>query len=631
MPPTARRSTSTTAPSTATSSACAASSARSTANSSRSKRSMASDTDTATPEPRGSLTTTLKRLLPRFRRRVSRAVARAESPSLLRRRRSQSRRYSPLTRRILLLNIVPVALLALGAVYLSDYEDELIDTELASLLVQGEMVSAGIGEVAVVGGETTVNRLDADAARDLLTRLVRPTGVRARLFSETGELLGDSALLSEAGRIHVAPLPPPQTPVEPAEERFGEGVADWIARQLSRADRYPAYLERTLPTARDFPEAQSALRGFNASAVRVTSDGKLLLSAAVPVQRYKQVMGALLLTRDNRAIAASLREVRYDMLTIAVAALGITILLSLYLAGTITQPIVRLARAADEVRLARDTRPEIPDLGRRGDEIGDLNDALRSMTDALWQRLNAIESFAADVAHELKNPLTSLRSAIEVAARPNLDAERRDKLMAIVIDDINRLNRLISDISDASRLDAELMRGEVKPVDLRSLLDDMVHHYAVSASSKAGVEVELRISANPPFAAHGHDGRYGQVVRNVIDNALSFSPRGTKLVIELTREARNGPFVITIDDEGPGIPEDNLESIFRRFYSERPAEHFGQNSGLGLSICRQIMETYGGTIAASNRRSAPHGSQEGRVIGARFTLRIPASDRKSVV
>src|SRR5471032_672876 len=632
MPPTARRSTSMIAPSTATSSACAASSVRSTANSNRSKRSMASDTDTETPEPRGShlgsFTTTLKRLLPRFRRRVSRAAARAESPSLLRRRRSQSRRYSPLTRRILLLNIVPVALLALGAVYLSDYEDELIDTELASLLVQGEMVSAGIGEIAVIGGETTVNRLDADAARQLLTRLVRPTGVRARLFSETGELLGDSALLSEAGRIHVAQLPPLEMPIEapPARRRMGEEIGDWITRQLSRTNHYPQYIERPVPTVRDFPEGASALRGFNASAVRVMPDGRLLLSVAVPVLRYKQVLGALILTRDNRAISASLREVRYDMLTIAVCALGITVLLSLYLAGTITQPIVRLARAADEVRLARENRPEIPDLGKRGDEIGDLNDALRSMTDALWQRLNAIESFAADVAHELKNPLTSLRSAIEVAARPNLDAERRDKLMAIVIDDINRLNRLISDISDASRLDAELMRGEVKPVDLKSLLDDMVHHYAMSAASKAGVEVELRISANPPFAAHGHDGRYGQVVRNVIDNALSFSPRDTRLVIELTREARNGPFVITIDDEGPGIPEDNLESIFRRFYSERPAEHFGRNSGLGLSICRQIMETYGGTITASNRRSAaPHGSQEGRVIGARFTLRIPAS------
>ena len=426
---------------------------------------MASDTDTATPEPGRTVRTagsagTDRRGAGAPRRAAPRAAS-AETPSLLRRRRSAARRYSPLTRRILLLNIVPVALLTLGAVYLSDYEEELIDAELASLAVQGEMVAAGIGEVAVAGGETTVNRLDADAARQLLTRLVRPTGVRARLFSETGELLGDSAILSDAGRIHVMPLPPPQA-VPAVEPHWGERVGDWIARQLSRVDRFPEYVERAVPTVRDFPEAASALRGFNASAVRVSPDGMLILSAAVPVQRYKQVLGALMLTRDNRAIAASLREVRYDMMVIAAAALGITVLLSLYLAGTITQPIVRLARAADEVRLARESRPEIPDLGKRGDEIGDLNDALRSMTDALWQRISTIESFAADVAHELKNPLTSLRSAIEVAARPDLEPERRDKLMAIVLDDINRLNRLITDISDASRLDAELMRGEVK-------------------------------------------------------------------------------------------------------------------------------------------------------------------------
>ena len=378
-----------------------------------------------------------------------------------------------------------------------------------------------------------------------------------------------------------------------------------------------------MPSVRDFPEAASALRGFNASAVRTATDSRLLVSAAVPVQRYKQVLGALLLTRDNRAIAASLREVRYDMLTIAVAALGITVLLSLYLAGTITQPIVRLARAADEVRLARESRPEIPDLGKRGDEIGDLNDALRSMTDALWQRLGAIESFAADVAHELKNPLTSLRSAIEVAARPDLEPERRARLMAIVVDDISRLNRLISDISDASRLDAELMRGEVKPVDLRKLLSDLVHHHATQAAQKADVEIEFRLAAHPPCNAHGHDGRYGQVFRNVLDNSLSFSPPHSKIVVELSREPRNGPFVVTIDDQGPGIPEDNLESIFQRFYSERPTEHFGQHSGLGLSICRQIMETYGGSISASNRR-AP----DGRVLGARFTVRLPAAEPK---
>lgn len=603
---------------------------------------MALDTDTATPEPSArplgrpsehasfgsriaeAIATSLRRLFPgRLRARATTATSSSDSPSLLRRRRSVDRSHSPLTRRILLLNLIPVALLTLGAVYLSDYEDELIDTELASLLVQGEMVAAGIGEVAVVGGETTVNRMDADAARQLLTRLVRPTGVRARLFSETGELLGDSAVLSEVGRIHVVPLPPLETPAEAkidAEIDWTDRVGDWINRQLSRVDRYPEYVERPAPTLREFPEAASALRGFNASAVRSAGDGRLILSAAVPVQRYKQVLGALLLTRDNRAIAASLREVRYDMLTIAAAALGITVLLSLYLAGTITQPIVRLARAADEVRLARESRPAIPDLGKRGDEIGDLNDALRSMTEALWLRINTIESFAADVAHELKNPLTSLRSAIEMVGRPDLDHERRARLMTIVMDDINRLNRLISDISDASRLDAELMRGEVKPVEIEALLRDMVNHYAATANQKSGVEVEYRVAANPPFSAHGHDGRYGQVFRNVIDNALSFSPQGSRILVELSREPRNGPFVVTIDDEGPGIPEDNLESIFQRFYSERPTEHFGQHSGLGLSICRQIMETYGGSITATNRR-AP----DGKVLGARFTVRVPAA------
>lgn len=583
---------------------------------------MASDIDTATPE-RGSrpafwssLLSALGRLIP-FSRRAPRAAS--ESPSLLRRRRSTGRRYSPLTRRILLLNIVPVALLAMGAVYLSDYEEELIDAELASLLVQGEMVAAGISEVAVVGGESTVNRLDAETARQLLTRLVRPTGVRARLFSETGELLADSELLTESGRIHSVPLLPPETPAE-SKERLGDHVGDWIARQLTRSDRFPKYVEKAGPSISDFPEAASALRGFNASAVRIGGEGILLLSAAVPIQRYKQVLGALMLTRDNRAIAASLREVRYDMLTIAVAALGITVLLSLYLAGTITQPVVRLARAADDIRLAKESRPQIPDLGKRGDEIGDLSDALRSMTEALWQRLNAIESFAADVAHELKNPLTSLRSAIEVAARPNLEPEQRARLMAIVVQDIERLNRLISDISDASRLDAELMRGEIKPVNLRDMLTDMVNHYVASLAQKRKVDVDLRISASPPYLAHGHDGRYGQVFRNVIDNALSFSPPESKIVVELTREPRGGPFVVTIDDEGPGIPEENLESIFRRFYSERPTEHFGQHSGLGLSICRQIMETYGGSIAATNRKSP-----DGRVLGARFTIRVPVA------
>ena len=294
------------------------SSARSTANSSRSKRSTASDTDTATPEPGrrqaapqafGSrLAAALGRLMPAGSARACapsprRRIAVAAAPPAQR-----ERRHSPLTRRILLLNIVPVALLTLGAVYLSDYEDELIDAELASLLVQGEMVAAGIGEVAVVGGETTVNRLDADAARQLLTRLVRPTGVRARLFSETGELLGDSAMLSDAGRIHVVPAAAArERAVVLAIPAGPTGSATGSPGSCRAPTAFPSMSSAPTPTVRDYPEAASALRGFNASAVRIAGDGRLILSAAVPVQRYKQVLGALMLTRDNRAIAASLR------------------------------------------------------------------------------------------------------------------------------------------------------------------------------------------------------------------------------------------------------------------------------------------------------------------------------------
>ena len=460
------------------------------------------------------------------------------------------------------------------------------------------MVAAGIGEVAVAGGETTVNRLDADAARQLLTRLVRPTGVRARLFSETGELLGDSAILSDAGRIHVMPLPPPQAAARPSSRTGATASATGSPASSRASTASPNMSSAPCPTVRDFPEAASALRGFNASAVRIAPDGMLILSAAVPVQRYKQVLGALMLTRDNRAIAASLREVRYDMMVIAAAALGITVLLSLYLAGTITQPIVRLARAADEVRLARESRPEIPDLGKRGDEIGDLNDALRSMTDALWQRIGTIESFAADVAHELKNPLTSLRSAIEVAARPNLEPERRDKLMAIVVDDINRLNRLITDISDASRLDAELMRGEVKKVDLNALLGDMVNHYAATAVAERRRRGRVSAGRQPavPGARPRRPLRPGVPQRHRQCACRSARPaRRSWSSSAARRAAGRSPSPSTTRGRAfPRTISNRSSSASTR--SGRPSIS-ASIRGSGLSICRQIMETYGGSIS----------------------------------
>ncbi|HJQ60607.1 MAG TPA: stimulus-sensing domain-containing protein, partial [Vineibacter sp.] len=507
--------------------------------------------------------------------------------------------------------------LAAGVVFLGDYEDTLIEAELASLTVHGEIVATGLGEGAVRGGETTINRLDRDQANQLMVRLIAPIGIRGRLFAETGEMLGDTRLLQDrAGRVRSLPLPPPDSQL-PQRDLLTR-VSDWIDARLRVARSDGEYIELPDPVARDYPWVEQALRGINTRTARRTPDGRLMLSSAVPVQRYKQVLGAMMLTQDDAAISARIRLLRVDMLRIAAVALAATVLLSLFLAGTIARPIQRLARAADQIRFAREGSPRMPDIGKRNDEIGDLAESLRAMTDALWQRIDAIDTFAADVAHELKNPLTSLRSAVELAARID-DKDKRAQLMQIVLDDVKRLDRLISDIADSSRLDAELLRTDPHVVDVGRMLAAMAEAYNATAAAQAGVRVELHPLDAGPYAALGHEGRYGQVVRNIIDNALSFSPRGGAIAIGVMHEREQ--LVVTIDDQGPGIPDANLEAIFRRFYSERPnAEQFGKHSGLGLSICRQIVEAYGGSIAAGNQR-AP----DGNITGARFTLRLPVA------
>lgn len=589
---------------------------------------MASDTGTATadpadpkrpPETTRTATSWWRRwttgwLFP-ARRGAGSAPANTETASgaTLWSRRGRARRFSPLTRRILLVNTLPVAFLAGSIVFLGDYEDTLIDAELAALTLQGEVVAAAIGESAVRGGEATINRVDPEMARLLMARLTSPIGARGRIFGETGEMFGDTANLGERQRrIVKQTLPPPDTGA--GDGWFRRFIED-VERELRAGRSDGPYKEIADPVARDYPWVEQALRGYNTRTVRRADDGRLILSVAIPVQRFKQVLGALMLQRDDSDIAHRIHLVRLDLLRIAAVTLGCTILLSFFLARTIARPITRLARAADRVRLARDSKPTMPDIGGRDDEIGDLSDSLRSMTDALWLRMNAIESFAADVAHELKNPLTSLRSAAEIAVRIE-DPEKRAKLMAIVLDDTRRLDRLISDIADSSRLDAELMRGELHVVDIEALLRSLVEAYAATTASAAGVRVELNALRGGPFRVLGHEGRYGQVFRNVIDNAISFSPKDSRIVVGLMRD--KNAIVATVDDQGPGIPDANVETIFRRFYSERPSAAFGRHSGLGLSICRQIVDAYGGSIVAGNIKDA-----QGKTLGARFTVRMP--------
>jgi len=345
----------------------------------------------------------------------------------------------------------------------------------------------------------------------------------------------------------------------------------------------------------------------------------------VPVQRFgfRAVHGALLLSTQGGDIDHMVTAERLKILKVFAIATVIMIVLSGLLASTIAGPVRRLADAAEHVRRRIKTRTEIPDFTGRRDEIGHLSGALREMTDSLYNRIEAIERFAADVAHELKNPLTSLRSAVETLPLAKTE-NSRSRLLAVIEHDVRRLDRLISDISDASRLDAELQRNDVAPVDMRRLLTTLAS-VANSARQDDEVPVQVRFEGTPSesFLTPGHDSRLGQVISNLISNARSFSPAEGSVRM-VCRQAR-GDIEITVDDDGPGIRPDALEKVFERFYTDRPHQSFGQNSGLGLSISKQIIEAHGGKIWAENRNGALDENGEPSVLGARFVVRLPAS------
>ena len=374
---------------------------------------------------------------------------------------------SRLTLRILAINLFAVAILFVGVLYLDRYQNSLIRAELEAIDRQGRVFAQAVGELAIPPPSV----VPAGCRRRLCAvwwwRLAPALDMRVRIFALGGRLLVDSAVLpGPGGFIRMHPLPPPRDGGVVAQMLFD--MARRMANWLPRRGDMPPYRERAEQWADDYLEVRLALAGETAQQVRLTSDGTLLLSVAVPVQSYKEVLGALMLSTEGRDIDDAVRDVRLEILGVFAIVFTITVLLSLYLAGTIIRPVQRLARAAEDVRTGGRRRGEIPNLGARGDEIGDLSMALRDMTEALRDRVDAIERFAADVAHEIKNPLTSLRSAVETAARIE-DPAQRAKLMAIILDDVQRVDRLISDISDASRLDAELSRADFAPVDLAAM------------------------------------------------------------------------------------------------------------------------------------------------------------------
>lgn len=525
--------------------------------------------------------------------------------------------FSTLTRRILAVNILALAILVAGLLYLGQYEKSLVRTHMEALQTQGEIFAEALGEGAVAELPYTPPFLLPDLARLMMRRLVTPLHARARLFDVSGNLIVDSWFIGGAGTyVGVERLPEPDL-----MSRLGSWINDfydWAVEHLPmRHRRLDPYHENAHQVAGDYQEVVTALSGEIASAIRGAGKEGMILSVAVPVQRYKQVVGAIMLSTDGSEIQAALRSVRLDILKVFLIALAITVLLSVYLAGTIARPVRRLAVAADRVTHGHGRQAVIPDFTSRQDEIGDLSASLREMTAALWHRMDAIEGFAADVAHEIKNPLTSLRSAVETVSRVK-DPDSQRKLMAIILEDVQRLDRLISDISDASRLDAELSRAELEPADIRGILTMLIDLHRSTAEPNAP-RIELDLAAGADLRVPGIEGRLVQVFRNLLSNALSFSPAGGRIVCRARR--RGNEVAVTVDDEGPGIPEGKFEAIFERFYTERPAEEkFGTHSGLGLSISRQIVHAHRGRITAENRRDAA-----GKPLGARFTVTLPAS------
>ena len=497
-----------------------------------------------------------------------------------------------LTRRILAINIIALLLLAGGFFYLDSYRSRILDSRVSQAMREARLAAEALAAV------------QADRRDALLIRLAHDTESRVRLYAPDDALIVDSAIVADDPfTLH----DPDRDGWDQRAARFLDAVIDTVVN----ARRPPLYRDPVVGGL--WPDVANARDDEIPSAtIWRAPDRTPVITAAAPMPG-----GAVLMTTLNaRDITQTVRVERYRLGVVLLVTTLVSILLSLFLARTIVRPLRRLARAAVRVRLGRAREVVVPRLPERKDEIGMLARALSDMSLALRARIDATEAFAADVTHEMKNPLASLRSAVDGLAMVK-DVELQERLLAIVRDDVHRLDRLISDISEASRLDAQLSRAKFEAVDVAALLAGLVQQRRERGLAR-GVRLHLDRTAATPEWVMGEGTRLERVFDNLIDNALSFSPdNGT---ISVAQRHDREMLELWFEDDGPGVPAEARETIFRRFHSIRPSsEAFGQHSGLGLAIARTIVEAHGGSITVEER--------EDRLSGARFVVQLPLAER----
>jgi two-component system sensor histidine kinase ChvG len=497
-----------------------------------------------------------------------------------------------LRHRILAVNIFAVVILAGSLFYLDSFRSRLTQARVEQMASEATMIAHMLADVP------------RDRRHDLLVRLGQDSRVRLQLFVRDGLERADSW----------EGAPPTYELRDPSRERWSRDVAralDNAFDAIVGASRPPPLRVPVPDRLEAWPEAQAALvRGHTVAALRRAPEGTPFVSAAAPVAGEERTV--LLLTANARDIRRVVRAERVTLGLVLLTTITLSVLLSLFLARTIARPLRILAHAAHRVRLGRDREVNVPLLPARRDEIGRLARALHDMTQALRDRIDATESFAADVTHELKNPLASLRSAVDSLERVE-DAELRRRLLDVVRDDVNRLDRLIVEIAETSRLDAELSRALFEPVDLGRLIEGLLPAWDDRAGT-GNVRLAFARPRKGTAMIMGDEARVARLIDNVVDNAISFSPEGG--LVEIVAANAGGHVVVSVEDEGRGVPPEAREAIFRRFHSDRPDEDFGRHSGLGLAIARAIASGHGATIEVGERHDARP--------GARFVLRFPS-------